>query len=219
MIPKNNIRYERKIPVSEIVPRELEDIIRLHPACFKEIYYERIVNNIYFDTAEYDSLRDNLSGKDKRVKARIRWYGDNTDNFPATLELKIKEGLAGYKRIWDLGNIHYSDVFNENKRKVILHSLPQDIKTNVLNLHPVLVNSYKRKYFLSFDNKFRLTLDKDIVFLRSGIMHSMNMIKDECVIELKYEVKYESEASDLISQFPFRIDKFSKYVNGIFSTI
>ena len=52
MIKQKKFRYEKKIVISGINRIEIESIIKLHPAMFSEIFSERYVRNIYFDTFE-----------------------------------------------------------------------------------------------------------------------------------------------------------------------
>ena len=73
---ENNYRFEKKFFISELTKQEIESIIKLHPAIFSEIYYERFVNNIYLDSFDLQNYFDNIIGTFKRQKVRIRWYGD-----------------------------------------------------------------------------------------------------------------------------------------------
>ena len=59
-----NYRYERKFVISSkhITKNEIENIIKLHPAVFREIYSERYVRNIYFDLIGFDNYVENIDG-------------------------------------------------------------------------------------------------------------------------------------------------------------
>ena len=86
-----SFRYERKFLVSELNRFEIESIVRLHPAIFSEIYHQRSVNNIYFDTMNVSNYLDNINGVKQRLKVRIRWYGDLFGFIDkSVLEFKIK---------------------------------------------------------------------------------------------------------------------------------
>ena len=97
LLPAKNselFRYERKFKISEIDRNYVETLVKYHPAMFSEIFHERIVNNIYFDTLNMDYYYDNKSGSSKRMKVRIRWYGNQFGLIEKpVLELKIKDGL------------------------------------------------------------------------------------------------------------------------------
>jgi len=91
----NNIyRYERKFFIDNMSKRKVESIIKLNPANFKEIYKERIINNIYLDSLSKNSYTDNIDGNMERTKSRIRWYGSLFGEIAnPILEFKIKKGL------------------------------------------------------------------------------------------------------------------------------
>ena len=91
----NNIyRYERKFFIDNMSKRKVESIIKLNPANFKEIYKERIINNIYLDSLSKNSYTDNIDGNMERTKSRIRWYGSSFGEIAnPILEFKIKKGL------------------------------------------------------------------------------------------------------------------------------
>ena len=90
-LKSSNFRNERKFRVYAISYPELLNIVRLNPFLFREIYYQRTVNNIYLDSLELDSFFDNVDGYSKRRKVRVRWYGDDlTEVSSPKLEFKIK---------------------------------------------------------------------------------------------------------------------------------
>ena len=51
-----------KFNISWIDDRQIESIIMFHPIIFSEIYHERFVNNIYFDTESFRTYFDNIHG-------------------------------------------------------------------------------------------------------------------------------------------------------------
>lgn len=86
--------------------RQLKTLIHLHPMVFSTAYPDRSVNNIYFDTEDFQYYRDNVEGVSNRRKIRIRWYGDweNREVSPV-LEYKIKRGPVGYKTSYKLAPV------------------------------------------------------------------------------------------------------------------
>ena len=91
-------RYETKFRITDLDLYEVQHVIKKHPAVFQEIYYQRNVNNIYFDSSDLNSFVDNVEGEKNRRKVRIRWYGDLfglCEN--PNLEIKYKSGLLGWK--------------------------------------------------------------------------------------------------------------------------
>ncbi|MDA3884998.1 MAG: polyphosphate polymerase domain-containing protein [Candidatus Delongbacteria bacterium] len=213
------MRYERKIPINGYSANQVENLIKLHPQCFKEIFFERRINNIYFDDLNNSALNDNIDGRDRRVKYRLRWYGEHFGIIEPTLELKIKIGPVGYKRSFKLGKVFLPKDFQSSfiKSYILNSEIPKDVLEGIVNSNPVLFNSYRRKYFLSFDNKFRITLDKNIEYakIEKGLSFRNNFGEDLLVVEIKYDSEDEQKASNVINHFPFRIDKNSKFVNGV----
>ena len=55
----NEPRYERKFFISNSTLYEIKSLIKLHPACFKEAFPQRRVNNIYFDSLGLENYLDN----------------------------------------------------------------------------------------------------------------------------------------------------------------
>ncbi|MEM9648590.1 MAG: VTC domain-containing protein, partial [Bacteroidota bacterium] len=189
---------------------------------FKEVFYERQVNNIYFDTEGYKFYFDNVDGVANRQKVRIRWYGDTLGKIEKPkLEVKIKTGLVGDKWTFDLVPYLLDNNLNSRSLKEIFSNskLPRSIMELVKDLKPTLVNSYSRRYFLSADTNFRITLDYAIKY--RDVAHNINNFdrvgqKDvNNVVELKYGLEDEEKAYTISSQFPFRLSKNSKYVNGV----
>ncbi len=216
-------RYERKFGLDNLSAFGAEQIILNHQACFKEIYRERYINNIYFDTQNLTFYYDNISGKSQRKKYRIRWYNDLLGNIEnPVLEIKIKSGLLGTKKSYPLSSfcleagISTEDVV---KRSLLNSQLPDIVKQETAVLFPVLINRYKRKYFSDFTKRFRITIDSGLEYFNiSGKSLSLlHCFKDfnNTVIELKYQKDYNDFAANISEQFPFRMTKNSKYVNGI----
>jgi SPX domain protein involved in polyphosphate accumulation len=215
------MRYETKIPVSGLSEYQLESIIKVNKACFSEAYSERRVNNVYFDDLNMSSYFENLDGLGKRIKYRIRWYGEQFGHIQPSLELKLKDGLTGDKKIYKLTDFNFRKNISsaEMISYVCKNPLPVDVLEELRLKKPVLFNSYLRKYYLSFDKKIRLTLDKEISYSHIGSMLISSFKSDELlVIELKYDTENAAEARAVINEMPLRIDKNSKFTRGVFFT-
>ncbi len=214
-------RYERKFMIDAMTYHSVEQQIRIHPAAFSPIYHPRYINNIYMDTNELDFYYDNVSGKSGRRKARIRWYGDIHGFIEKpVLEFKIREGMLGNKISFALKPFHFDESFNSDQLIHVFRNsdLPLWALENLLQFKPALLNRYKRKYFLSFDNKFRLTIDDELSYYKIG-ENNNNFIEeyrsDDIIVELKYNREFDDIAPLVSNKLPFRLTKSSKYVNGI----
>lgn len=213
-------RFERKFLVEDLSAEEMEWQIKLNPAFFREIYHERFVNNIYYDTNDFRYFADNVDGVADRLKVRVRWYGNLFGHVDKpVLEFKIKSGTTGRKQSYPLTSFTINEKTEAFDLSKILQdpSLPEGIVKELKQLNPVLLNRYNRKYFLSACKSYRLTLDNKLEF------YTVNAFKEQLlkrvnyevvIIELKHAPDKEKEASFISNAFKFRMTKSSKYVDG-----
>lgn len=214
-------RYERKFTATAAHRSEFIIQIKKHPAFFIEIYHTRQINNIYFDTLGLQFFNDNVIGIAKRKKVRIRWYGDvNGKVIAPKLEYKIKSGLLGTKWTFDLVDF---DITNGLSKKLIpdiflQSNLPPEILADLKLLSPTLINSYQRTYFLSADKRYRLTFDENLKYYHPRRFQNKQKCveeKNRFILELKYGQEEDEQANHISKLFPFRLDKSSKYVQGV----
>ena len=221
--PLRAYRYERKFLVDELQPFQVESIIKLHPRLFYAPYPPRFVNNLYFDTPDMENYYDNVSGASRRRKVRIRWYGAPFGALSRpVLEIKVKDGLVGTKHTYALPPFSLDQHFcNDYFKAIVMASgLPENVRRDLCNLDVVLFNRYYRRYYASRDRHFRVTLDSEMAFYKAnGVLGNAFLHHQidyrELVVELKYEVDQEPHANRVVSFFPFRVTRNSKYVVGI----
>ena len=164
-------RYEKKFVAVDQSVSEIEWIIKSNPFLFRSIFDERQVNNIYFDTPHFECFYDNIDGNSRRKKFRIRWYGDllGPVNKPV-IEAKIKSGDLGTKRKLAISNFQMTKQFSASDIEALLGQLPTDASELALrDCRPTLVNSYIRKYYLSADGRYRITLDRSLKYYKVGL--------------------------------------------------
>lgn len=214
-------RYERKFLVTEMHYHQVLQQVKLHPAAFSEIFHPRYVNNIYLDTNELDFFHDNVSGKGSRKKARIRWYGEQVGFIKKpVLEFKVREGMLGNKLSFQLEPFTVDRNFTLETISALFNNsdIPLWAKGVLNQLKPALLNRYKRQYFISFNQNFRLTLDEELSYHAIGVNNN-NFIESyssaDVITELKYNREFDDIAPAVTNQIPFRLTKSSKYVNGI----
>ena len=95
--------------------------------------------------------------------------------------------------------------------------LPNWVTILMRSLSPTLLNSYKRNYYLSLNKSYRLTLDTELNFSDPNTATNIPAYLIEpitSIIELKYSCNDDDDANEIIQFFPFRVQKFSKYVYG-----
>ncbi len=221
-IQAEDLRYERKFVISELTKSEMEAIIRLHPAIFSEIYYQRYVNNIYFDSINLSSYNDNLDGISERMKIRIRWYGDTFGQInEPVLEQKIKQGFLGGKLKYPLEPFYLNSDYSSVAQRDLFEKadIPEALAEYLKHLKFTVMNHYTRKYFQSADRKFTFTLDSDIEYYRIGPANNRftQKVVDRTgmILELKYARQYDEEARYITNHLPLTVVKSSKYITGI----
>lgn len=219
-----NRRFERKFVVAAVNLHDLLIRLRLHSAMFRQIYADRWVNNVYFDTFARDAFHCSVDGIAARHKLRIRWYGALAEHpVDPAFELKVKRGLLGWKFRYPLEGfaLNRAGLRRAAACVRIEHPHGQLHLALLKQSTPVLINRYKRSYLVSFDRRFRITLDahhsvRDVDSLYTG-WHTLGALAGPgpIIMELKY-AEQDDEAVDRITrELPYRLAKSSKYVDGL----
>ncbi|NLE44470.1 MAG: VTC domain-containing protein [Chloroflexi bacterium] len=218
-------RYEVKMPCPLHYLHGVSAWVRLDSAHWYAPYPQRQINNIYFDTPDCQNLNENLAGSSDRSKLRLRWYGSSLNTISrARLELKYREGAVIWKAIWpldvtaDLSGLSWSAVC-----RLLREAADVDARL-LLNqpVFPALINSYRRRYYVTRDRTVRLTIDTDIKAYYQRSTNRPNLrrpvyVADHAVVELKAatdNLSYERLA-EVIGRFPLRPDRHSKYAQGM----
>lgn len=221
-VQASNLRFERKFLFQNCHVQDIIQSVFRNSYGFQEIFQIRKVNNIYFDDSNYNFYKQNVEGVANRKKLRLRWYGYDTVKIESpTIEIKKKIGEAGDKDSFPLNGVSFnlnkesSDTICSYLQKYVTNqaALQQGLK----RIHPTLINTYERRYFLSFCKRYRITVDFNQAFYNPNyqtIEISKKQIGD-VVLELKYAVENDSEARQVSQQIKTRLSKNSKYVNGI----
>jgi hypothetical protein len=217
-----NVRYEYKMTADNWMLPYVLSMIRQHPALFYHQYPNRIVNNVYFDTPGYSTYLNHASGAANREKIRVRWYGIPTEVIEKPImERKIKFGQVGGKLFEPLASLKLDKngpwpipgeaLSNSKSYKDAMH-------WRLRSLIPVVALRYERNYFISGDNRFRVTVDSNLEFCGlnpQGIPNNRSILPPPIIIEIKYAPEFEKVAPDVTNNFPFRISRFSKYIYSI----
>ncbi len=219
----NTFRYERKFVANQLNRLATEAVIKQNSAFFIPAYSKRRINNIYFDTPGLDCYFDNLFGNNNRWKVRLRWYGERFGEVSSPiLEFKIKKGSVGTKKSYQIPSFFFNkDVFHTNDLTKIFDNagLPQEIREKLIGVQPVLFNSYFRSYFTTLNKKYRVTVDDQMEYynMKSTWNHLQHLFSEntKVVVELKYNQEHNPGAGQISTEFPFRLDKNSKFVSGV----
>ena len=215
-------RYERKFAIAGMSLAEVELHVRLHPALFFPEYAPRIINNIYLDSSDLRNYRQNVEGHSDRAKLRARWYGPLFGTVPQpVLEQKCKRGHLGTKQSARLVPFEFTKYTSARGVRSWLEAspLPENLRHEVRQTEPALVNRYRRQYFRSSDRQVRLTIDSELAFFRFGRHTNSFLTRTDVpaliVLELKYSDRASAAAASVAHRLPFRMTRMSKYVFGL----
>lgn len=222
-------RSEVKVPLPAYLLPDVMAWVRVHPAQWRVAYPARQVNNVYFDSPSYRGLNGNLSGVAERTKLRLRWYGaDLTRVQAANLELKCKAGASGWKELagvtgaFDLAVQSWREVVGLLRAAVVPSAR---VWLDYFSI-PVLVSHYRRFYYVCPDGQVRLTVDTDLAAYdqHAGMapnLHRAAPLDALLVVELKAPLGPGTvrRLSTILTSLPGRVDRFSKYVNGVLAAL
>lgn len=218
-------RYEVKMECSSEMYIQALNWVRVNPAAFRVAYPTRWVNNLYFDTFGFDTYNDHIESATERRKLRLRWYGEALERAEGQLELKSRRGRVGWKlvqpvrRVFDLRVCDWSDF----QRDLAAYTHQGQDKTfdEMLRISkPLVINRYKRDYYVSADEHVRLTLDYQISTYSQLLTPRPNLSFAQpahgvMLIEFKCEVPYARQLPDVLAGFPLRVNRHSKYVTAL----
>ena len=217
-------RYELKFIAKPIEYFRILNWLRQHNSCLKTEYPDRQVNNIYFDSYNHHSYCENIYGASSKSKIRFRWYGDSKKPKNGSLEIKCKRNQLNWKIIYKIkGDLDNNGNTWRSICSEIRNQLPAEGKKWLeMNPLPILVNRYKRKYFISQEKKVRVTLDSDlIVFDQSRKPYANYSLKSNLpqviVLEIKFSRELRDHVMNVFGNVPLRGTRFSKYIHGILS--
>jgi len=197
--------------------------IRLHPAAFYSPHPDRWVNNVYYDTHNNAAYVQNISGASARVKVRYRWYGQQQQPGPGALEVKCKRNFFGWKLRFgckDLPVGHEKEDWRDIERR-LSEALPHEARLWLQTYpRPTILNRYLRRYFVSSDERIRVTVDTDQAVWDQRYRAIPNYdqptrLPDNLVVEVKFARDDRDLASDVIQTIPIRVSRHSKFMNGL----
>lgn len=215
-------RYEIKFSLDEAMFAKAMSWMLVNTSAVRK-YSNRNVNSLYFDDANYSSVRDNIIGLPERIKYRVRWYSLNDSQISSypKFELKIRSGRLGRKETFDLPNL------DQRLESFSPKEIAQEVKKELLNsdfiledyLAPSLLVNYLREYYE--DNLgLRITFDKKIEFV---FVDGMNSKLSDCpktsyyryIMEFKFSPDIKDYVSDIIRELNMTPTRHSKYLIGL----
>lgn len=196
--------------------------IRLHRAGFVTAYPRRVVNNLYLDTPDLNSLNANLQGVGSRQKLRLRWYGRSQSYTIAqpTLELKYKDNMLGNKKQEQLEcELDLRWEYGRWLKTIWQAASPSWQHWLSAASQPTLLNSYQREYFVTPDGEIRATLDYDLRVFGQRTAAKPNLstpsqLEPAIIVEVKCTPNQAERLEEVMAEFPVQRRRYSKYVNG-----
>tara|TARA_Y100000590_G_C15520216_1_gene939100 strand:- start:397 stop:993 length:597 start_codon:yes stop_codon:yes gene_type:complete len=163
----------------------------------KPIYKPRRIQSLYFDNLYYEMYNDSIEGLTPRKKIRVRNY-PNAQDGKMYFEIKISSVEGRFKT---------RKIINKNKFDYIKTKGIMDSQYGLCK--PCLYVTYEREYFIIGD--VRISIDNNINYK----LYTNNICsRDESsIVEIKTSIG--KNLDNLISDFPFQRNRFSKYCNAV----
>lgn len=179
-----------------------------------------IVSSIYYDTANWQFMREKINSDYHKTKIRLRWYADIDSEDPGDesyMEAKFKTGSRRNKIRVKTGLVgDWLNRVNLENKKLLL--VPQLLRTRGVNvastLLPVFRINYKRKRFIEPLTGARLSLDYDIsspCVNRHIVPRSNPFRLQNAVFELKGVLTELPEVLHQLTAMGCQKQSFSKY--------
>jgi hypothetical protein len=213
------IQTEKRIELKEVFENQdrnlIDRAISVSRFSFRQTYPNRIVNSLYLDTLNFKSLEESIEGGSLRRKARIRWYGKQLSETDATLEFKLKHGHLSWKKL--LKKAFIIDPSENSWDKFVSPTSYNGIAISYLyNLIPQSIVSYHRSYYASFDDKVRITIDRELQTYSqlSSLYCNLKYEKlflNKIIMEIKVSENNQIILKEVLNDFPFSQKRFSKY--------
>ena len=215
-------RLEIKFIAYEIEIARLRSWVRGHQGAFFEVHTPRRVNNLYFDSYDYDDCAQNIAGLSERGKLRYRWYGHDALPGPGVLEKKCKRNFFGWKQRYPVAEAPYR---SGQDWRATLRRLREQLpvagryEMDIRPL-PVLINRYDREYYQLRDALVRITVDENLVIYDQRFKSLPNISRPAdlprvMILEVKGARKDQPLINHVVQGLPIRVGRFSKYVTGL----
>jgi hypothetical protein len=209
-------RLERKWMLENIDITSFFIAIYRSEFLFTEVFKNRNINTIYYDDANFSSIRENLDGVNYKKKYRLRWYGNSKIINKPQFEIKTKIGFVT-KKITHPIETSKNFNFNVSGIKEITDIVLDKFKINK-NLTPILSTHYLRNYFISSNKFIRATFDRDLKSHQIYGFRNLDFKKDfnKLIFEIKYDKKFDNYVRKNLRNISSRLSKSSKYISMAF---
>ena len=214
-------RYEKKYLLTEIQYKTLMSF--LENRCKMDRFGKTNICNIYFDTPNYQLIRNSLEKPIYKEKLRLRSYGMTEIDGTVFVELKKKYKGVVYKRRVDMKLYEAENYLYEKhsvrKKNQITNEIDWFLKY-YQEIMPVMYISYQRIALTGIeDPNLRITFDKNILW-REEELHLYQEIwgnpilqEEERLMEIKMAGSMPLWLAKLLDQlkiYPVSLSKYGK---------
>ncbi len=187
-------------------------------------YSGRRVHSIYFDDNEYQAVKDNLAGINKRLKIRLRWYENESGEVSTpVLQIKKKDGRLGFKDQVKLPGLQsqikevpLADIASLVRAGISGSSIGRDYFNQYL--HASLYVNYFR-YYLESPDSIRITIDQEIKFSYAipykSVQNLRSLTYPHRVMELKFSPDRKKKVAVWLRKLTLTPKRHSKYLTGL----
>lgn len=212
-------RYEIKYKLTPAQHSALCEALQGHMQ--QDNYGRHLIRNIYFDTPDYQIIRQSIEKPNYKEKLRLRQYGMPEEGKLAFIELKKKYSGIVYKRRIDLPQ-EDAVTYLWQGEDVMQHTQILDeidyFKHSYPDLVPRVYLSYERDaYFCPDDANFRLTFDYNIKTRDTDVSLSPSdgdkavLADDTIIMEVKIGGGLPLWFTRFLSEHQIYKTSFSKY--------
>jgi len=216
---RHEIKYRINNMDMAILKSRLSFVMKEDPNAVNGTYK---IRSLYFDTADDESLKENLSGISKRAKYRIRYYGNDIDHI--ILEKKCKDSGLGWKENANLSKEEVALIIDGDYSKMPTSEseLVKELYNKIIfnGLKPVSIVDYERAPYIYEAGNVRVTLDFDIrrAFSINDFFDrdcpSMPIYGNESILEVKWDNYLPDIIKDIVTINGRYETAFSKYVSS-----
>lgn len=163
MSQENFKRYEKKYILSETQYHSL--MAKLAKKMTADQYGKHTISNVYFDTKDFELIRNSIEKPAYKEKLRLRAYGEVNEQSTVFLELKKKYDGIVYKRrvsinLQEARQYLLEGIYPQRDSQVLREI---DYTLKKYDLIPAAYVAYDRKAFYGKeDERLRVTFDRNI---------------------------------------------------------
>lgn len=184
----------------------------------KDVVYKSTICNVYYDTDNFELIRESIEKPIYKEKLRIRSYDKPTLDCSVYVKLKKKYDHIVYKR---REKIAYKYILNNSFLECVETQIDKEIKyfnDFYDGLTPKMFLSYEREaYYFKTDKQIRITFDTNIKYRTENVnllpsISDIKLLSNNLVLmELKVPFSIPYDLAKYLSSEKIFKTTFSKY--------